>query len=305
MTSPTPYDGLSTWKLRLLERIQNTSAAHARVLRSGYPEYQRHYGAGDIPIQTWHTHLRAIVADLDDLQAHAAAVNIPGQAIAEAVAGGARGELWGDSVHRPPGVAQGESEVSAQMVDSIAADAWQLEHMAVLRVEHTVRGLDARVSAEEIAHFDLNMQVLRLRAQMMADAVELPERDRAEIWNRPREGWQRLAETTVLTYSDNELHEQWRTNAWPGVRVEARRGLGSLTVTSHGHPPPSREELIVHASQALADAGHDGHAAPQVTDAIVASALGDPASHWPDSDPGLTDEPLDHTTRVEPPGHEL
>ncbi|WP_280183751.1 hypothetical protein [Nocardia cyriacigeorgica] len=304
MTSPTPYDGLSTWKLRLLARIQKTSADHARVLRSGYPEYQPHYGAGDIPIQTWRTHLRAIAADLGDMTAHAAAVDIPSRVISEALAAGARGELWGDSVHTPPALAHGESEVWAHMVDGVASDIWQLEHMAVLRVEHTARGLDARVSAGEIADFDVNMESLRARATMTADAIALPERDRAEIWDRTRDGWQRLAEATVFGYSDTELHERWRTMAWPGLAFEARRDLDTLTATTLGHPPSTREQLIIHAGEVIADANANYAPPPLFGEAIAASVGEGLAAHWADPDPGFAGEPIDPTPRADPPGHE-
>ncbi|WP_067837293.1 hypothetical protein [Nocardia lijiangensis] len=248
---------LPSWKVRLLEGIQNLSATHARVLLQGHPEYQPHYGEGTIAIQTWRAHLRALEADRGELEIHATAVGVPATAIAEARAAGQRGLQWEEVSRAAPTLRHGEDPVRAQLVDAVASDVWQLEHMAVIAVEHRLRGFDGRVARDggADAQFDANMVALWARANTTAHVIGLTTGEAAELWERDPAGWQQLA-VAVRGYDDAELHERWRTYAWPGIEHQARRGSDHLVFAHQTQAeldlaPPTPHVLIHHATQAI------------------------------------------------------
>ncbi|MGY1898398.1 hypothetical protein [Nocardia gipuzkoensis] len=293
MSQPSPeLEGLPSWKLRLLERIQNTAADHTRVLRQGYPTYQPHYGSGEIPIQTWRTHLRALEADRGEIELHAAAVGLPDSAITAARAAGQRGVRWGDSVHSPRTMRHGEDPVRAHMVEGIAADIWQLEHMAAISVEHRLRGLDDTVADDPAAReqFDRNMAALWTRANETAHVVGLSAGRRAALWERDGAGWLKLVSVTVRGYDDAGLQERWRAYAWPGIEHEALRAVDTLAtdqVTRQvpGVVPPTPEVLLDRAAEALSTVTPGQVAAEAGLGAAVDAALpADLTAVW-DSEP--------------------
>ncbi|WP_435592144.1 hypothetical protein [Nocardia sp. bgisy118] len=257
MNQPLPeLERLPGWKVRLLERIQNLSAVHAQVLMQGHPEYHPHYGEGDIPIQSWRAHLRALEADRGEIEIHATAVGVPATAIAEAQAAGQRGLQWDEVSHAVPTLRHGEDPVR-HMVDGIASDVWQLEHMAVISVEHRLRGFDGRVArdAGADAQFDANMVALWARANTTAHVIGLTAEEGSQLWERDRAGWQHLA-GVVRGYDDAELHERWRTYAWPGIEQQARRGSDHLVFAHQTHAeldlaPPTPHVLIHRATEAI------------------------------------------------------
>ncbi|MEV0027912.1 hypothetical protein [Nocardia sp. NPDC050793] len=245
-------DRLASWKVRLLERIQNLSADHARVLLRGHPDYQPHYGDGHIPIQNWHSHLRALAAERAEIEDHAAAVGISAVAIAEARAVGQRGLQWDDSVHAARTHRHGEDPERAAMIDQIAADVWQLEQMAVITVEHRLRGFDGRVPRDPAAdaQFDANMVALWARADTAARRAGPTGDEAAELWERDPAGWQAVA-MRVRGFDDAELHQRWRTYAWPGIEHSARRTSEHLTAAEAALTPPTPHVMIHHATNAI------------------------------------------------------
>lgn len=259
MSEPIPgLDSLPSWKLRLLERIQAASVDHARLLFAGHPNYEPRDGGGDIRMQSWRTQLHALAAARHEIEIHAVAVDVPQAAIDQARVDGGRGLRWGDSGHGPRTIRHGGDQVRAHMVEGIANDVWQLEHMAAISVEHRLRILGDRVPPDTAAieQFDRNMAALWARANETAHVIGLTGDERAELWDRDQAGWRQLVAATVHRYGDAPLHERWRTYAWPGIEHETRRSIETLTpgrVTSDepSAAPPTPHVLIDRATEAL------------------------------------------------------
>ncbi|MFI6779209.1 hypothetical protein [Nocardia sp. NPDC050412] len=291
MSEPIPgMERLPSWKLRLLERIQNASADHMQLLLRGHPTYEPHYGGGEIPLQTWRTHLRALAADRHEIEIHASAVGVPPAAIAEAREMGERGLRWGDSVHSPPTMRHGEDPVRAHMVEGIAGDVWQLEHMAAINVAHRLRGADGRFPPDPQAHeqFDRNMVALWSRAYDTGHVIGLTSEEGAELWGRDQAGWTQLVAATVHRYGDAALHERWRAYAWRGIEHEAWRSVDNLAADRiqdpNVAPPPTPPELIERATQALTGTPTEASANSSIGAAVDAALPLDVAAEW-DSEP--------------------
>jgi hypothetical protein len=289
MSEPIPgMEGLPSWKLRLLERIQNTSADHVRVLLQGHPTYEPHHGSGEIPMQTWRTHLRALAADRHEIEIHASAVGVPAAAIAQAREMGERGLRWGDSVHSPPTTRHGEDPVRAHMVEGVAGDVWQIEHMTAISVAHRLRSADGRFPPDPGAHeqFERNMAALWTRANDTGHVIGLTGDERAELWGRDWEGWKQLVRATVHRYSDAALHERWRAYAWGGIEHEARRDIDNLAagpaLEGPGAGLPTPEDLIEYATEAVIN-GPDG--AGRNISAAIGDALSQDLTASRDSQP--------------------
>ncbi|MGQ4618991.1 hypothetical protein [Nocardia sp. R7R-8] len=281
MSHPLPDgEGLPSWKLRLLERIQDTAADHTRVLRQGCPIYQPRYGSGDeVQLHTWRSHLRALEADRSEIELHAAAVGVPESAITAARVAGVRGLRWADSAHSPNTMRRGEDPVRAHMVEGIAADVWQLEHMAAISVEYRLRGLDD-IGADDPGareQFDRNMAAVWTRANETAHVVGLSAAERAQLWDRDSAGWLKLVSVTVRGYDDPALLERWRVYAWRGIEHDARRALDPLAGQAVTSPepsgaPPAPQLLIDCAAEALSTTT-PGQVAPEAgIDAVAAAA---------------------------------
>lgn len=285
-------EGLPSWKLRLLERIQNTSADHVRVLLQGHPTYESHYGSGEIQMQTWRTHQRALAADRHEIEIHASAVGLPPAAIAQARELGERGLRWGDSVHSPPTMRHGEDPVRAHMVEGIANDVWQLEHMATISVAHELRSRDGRFPPDPAAQqqFDRNMAALWTRANDIGYVIGLTADEHHQLWGRDQAGWAQLVAATVHRYGDAALHERWRTYTWRGIEHETRRSIDNLATdrmqNSGVAPSPTPNQLIERATQALtgtttlSQAGADR----SIDRAVDVGLPVDPVAGW-DSEP--------------------
>jgi len=296
MSQPAPdIDSLSHWKLRLLERIQDTAADHTRVLAQGYPIHAPQHGSTQIPIQIWRTHLRALDSERADIEIHAAAVGVPASAIAQARTAGQRGQRWDHSVHTPPTLRHGGDPVRTQTIDSIAGDVWQLEHMAALSVEYQRRSIAGLVPpAPELAEqLQRNMNALWSRAAAGAHVLNLTPLERAALWERDNAGWQRLTEASVHRYDDPQLQERWRAHAWRGIELDAVSGLDNLSATpSHTQraaTPPTPQQMIQRATEALAEPRvvPDNSASGREADVEMAAGRGeawvfDPAEWWDD-----------------------
>ncbi|WP_157129230.1 hypothetical protein [Nocardia amamiensis] len=307
MSEPIPgLDYLPSWKLRLLERIQDASVDHARLLFSSHPNYEPRDGGGEIPMQSWRTQLRALAAARHEIEIHAVAVGVPRAAIDQARAEGERGVRWGDSVHITRTIRTREDPVRAHMVEGIANDVWQLEHMAAISVEHRLRGIGDRFPPDTVAveQFDRNMSALWARANKTAHVIGLTGDERAELWDRDQAGWRQLVVATVHRNGAAPLHERWRAYAWPGIEHEARRSIdtlaaGGVTVHEPGAAPPTPHVLIDRATEALTTiTPSDVLAADASIGAAVDAALPpDLTAVW-DSEPAT--EPDD---RPPEPGH--
>lgn len=294
MSHPTAeLDGLPPWKLRLLERIQNTSAEHARVLHTAFPDHTLGHGSSDIPVQTWRAHLRALEADLDEITTHAMATGIEPYAIRRARDAGQRGERWGDTTRTPPTSSHREDPVRAHMVDGIAGDIWHLEHSAAVFAEYRHRILKGQVPDEPGAYQQLQRNMLAVweRADTTAHAVGLTRDEAAALWNRDRTGWEHLVETTVAGYTDAELLERWRALSWRGIEVEAHRATTNLSVHTPAYERPARPPSVWHMIQHAADVIEDGSdtARHHGLDAAI-RATGAP-EHAPEWDTGTDSEP--------------
>ncbi|WP_109524867.1 hypothetical protein [Nocardia aurea] len=261
MDEPSPeLEALPGWKLRLLERIHDTSAEHQRILTENYPSFGSGDRSGDLALHTWRTNLRALESDRAELETRAAAAGLPATAIERARAAGQSGDGWADGAHIARGVSGGLDRVRGYMVDGVAADVWQLEHMAAINAERRFGRPPSRIVQHpdpgEVDQFGRNMAALWTRVNEAAHAIGLSREERAQLWERDSEGWQRLVALTVGIYDDAGLQERWRAYAWPGIEHEARRDVDSLAAGSRpgrepGVTPPTPHLLIEHASNAV------------------------------------------------------
>ncbi|MFI6213331.1 hypothetical protein ACIBCD_15185 [Nocardia brasiliensis] len=283
---PGAHD-LPSWKLRMLGRIQNTAAERAKASEHGFPQYERADGAGDLKVQTWRTHLLVLASDLHELERHARAMGVPEGALEAVREAGEWGLRWGESVHSPPLTRRSEEPVRSFMVDGIANDVWEIEHMAVIRVEHELRNHTRRFphDPEATAQFDRNMAALWERAAASAAVIELTGAEAHEIWGRDAHGWRHLSAVTVHTYSDVDLYERWRTLAWGGREHTVRRTTDNLGVSTgtDGPRPPLPEVLIDRAREALSTRADDPRAEDPVEAALAstvqASWVNEPDGH--------------------------
>ncbi|WP_327097023.1 hypothetical protein OIE68_45390 [Nocardia vinacea] len=298
MTELIPgMDGLPSWKVRLLERIQNASADHVELLLRGHPSYEPDYGSGEIPMQTWRNHLQVLRGDRHDIEIRASAVGVPPEAIDQAREMGERGLRWGDSVHSPPTIRDGEDPVRAHIVEGIADDMWQLEHMAAIKVAHRRRGADGRFPPDPQAQeqFDRNMTALWVRAYDTSDDIGVTTDEGTELWCRDQAGWTQLVTATVHRYGDAALHEQWRAYAWRGIEHEAWRSIDSLPGDRGPdpvEPPPAPHELIERATQALTGTSTPNEAStdPSVEQAVETALPSVGVQGWevePDYEPDV------------------
>ncbi|MEU5762225.1 hypothetical protein [Nocardia sp. NPDC047648] len=251
---------MPSWKLRLLGRIQDISAEHTHILSAGYPTFDSRDGLESVPIRIWRDRLRSLASDRAEIEFYAAAVGLPASAIDEARQAGHRGVRWYDSTLTTGSLPGSKDRVHAYMVDGIATDVWQLEHMAAIAAEQRFgRAPDQashRRELDEVDQFGRNMAALWNRANVVAHAIGLSAQERTQIWGRDTAGWQRLA-GLVATYDDGELHERWRAYAWRGVEHEILRDLDRLPTyqlpdTEPGEAPPLPHLLIERAANAVA-----------------------------------------------------
>ncbi|MFD3510083.1 hypothetical protein [Nocardia sp. NPDC058666] len=290
MNSPlSGAEELSSWQLRLLERIQNISVEHTRVVIAGHPRWSATTGTGDMAVQTWRTHLRALEGDRAEIALHAAAVGVPQRWIDHAREFGARGVRWGEDqasdqvlMLRTP-----EETTRAQWIEGIAADVWQLEHMALVRAEHLHRVQESRLPDEEpaLSQLETNMAALWTRAITTAASVHLTDLERAQLWERDSAGWQQLAVLTAASYTDAQLHERWRVFAWPGIERQANQVAENLVLEPGlAVGPPDPIAMVQRAETALDMVNIDQRVQPRhehtMAAAVDAALPDDPETVW-------------------------
>ncbi|WP_280310379.1 hypothetical protein [Nocardia abscessus] len=300
-------EGLPRWKLRLLERIHDISAEHWQILSSFQPRDR----SQAIPIHPRRIRLRALEADRAEIEMHAAAVGLPASAIEQARTAGQRGLRWSDSAQLPHSTRDGDNPVRDHMVEGVADDIWQLEHMAAINAERRFGRPPSRTvhhpEAAEVEQFGRNMAALWNRANDTARVLGLSEKERAQLWGRDREGWQRLVALTVATYDDAGLLERWRTYAWSGLEHEVARGhvnvwrglehevrreidnlvAGSIASHEPGVAPPTPHLLIERAVEAVIAAGHGQAEADQDGSETIAGVATHGLTVTWDSEPDL------------------
>ncbi|MRH92204.1 hypothetical protein GFY24_33030 [Nocardia sp. SYP-A9097] len=155
MTEPnssTPAASVPTWRVRLLDRIQNLAADHSRVLRQGYEGSE---GGGEASVLAWRTQLQLLAISREEVVTQARAVGISRIDVDDAVFLGEQG------FRAPVDSVQPGDRVREMMIDGVVNDTWQLQHMAAI---HVVR--DQQLLSD--AHYFEDPQVLAQYERNMA-----------------------------------------------------------------------------------------------------------------------------------------
>ncbi|MFI5540721.1 hypothetical protein ACIA5H_30440 [Nocardia sp. NPDC051900] len=308
-----PWEVLPPWKVRLLENIQELSVERAHLLRRGYPTYTSGNDS-EFQIQSWHSRLRTLDAIRGDAEIHARAEEVPPQWIEAARTLGRHGVRWAERDPAPPRPPRGPEARRAWVLNTLADDVWQLEHMAALtaarRARLAAQGIHSEPDPLLASQFHNNMTAIWQRACQLAVAVDLLDSERGQLWDRNARGWDALLTATVHTYDEDTLEERWLTHAWPGIEREARDVVDNLRDSidrSHDQVlyadrlPPRPQQLIQHAihhwwhNTADDGVGHATRAEPD--DAAVIAALPDELEWSTEPEPGAAPSPQE-------PGHE-
>ncbi|MBF6176041.1 hypothetical protein [Nocardia blacklockiae] len=251
MTTPAdipPWQDRPPWQIRLLQQIQDLAAQRITVLRNGYETYR---GSERDALRSWHRDLHQLEQLRLDLVARAIATGLERPWIDDVLIHGHRGVRYTDT-YRPPRTGQPARE---ELVEGIAADVWQLQHMACLdaaRREHLyATGVFEEPDPARHTQFDRNMLILWQRAATVADSIGLSDHDRDQLWATSANGWQRIIAATVATYSDDELYARWHAHTDPAIHTQITRSL--TTVTPHGQrgPIPPTPSQMVAAAEAV------------------------------------------------------
>lgn len=187
------------------------------------------------------------------------------------------------------------------MVEGVAADVWQLEHMAAISTAHRHRlagqGIRSEAHPGVVSQLQSNMFALWNRAGALARAAGLSAQERTQLWGRDPEGWQRLVQVTVHTYDDAALEERWRAYGWRGIEHAARTTVetlnsgSDLSVGAAIQLPPLPHLMIQRAEEALESPGASVETGSGQIGAAIDAALPMGAEHsW-------GPEPVGETTR--------
>ncbi|MFD4429811.1 hypothetical protein [Nocardia sp. NPDC058497] len=245
-------DELSSWQLRLLQRIHTVSYEHWRVLRNP-PTWTR--GSGDIQLRNWRAGLAAREVERVELELHATAIGVPEPMITEARGAGGRGVRWGDnqatadlSLLEPGG-----NDTRTAFLDQVARDVWQLEHMALVRAEYLHREHLGRVPDAEAGMRQLhdNIAAVWMRATATAMHAGTDDNDRVRLWGRGAASWERIARLTAAQYSDAELQARFHEFAWKGIEADAEQDFRNLAVGGLAVGPPGPMRMADSAEAAL------------------------------------------------------
>ncbi|RDI43574.1 hypothetical protein [Nocardia mexicana] len=285
------------WQQRLLDRIQNLAADRAQLLSRGYESSP---GGTDGPLQAWRTHLHGLAAVRREAETHAEAVGIRRDHIIAAHA-------YGSGGIRPAPQRAGDA-VRDTMVDGVAADVWQLQHMAALEtVRLELSAGDAGFDPEQdaTAQYARNMDALWRRAREVADAVGLTDDERNGMWATDTGEWRRLLDVTVSQYDLEDVEERWRVYAWPGIETDAQRAvsvLGSrIARGSVIDPVPIPAPQVMLSESAAALFRDDPSTETDGPDTAADAALPDGTEHdWTTTEPAPTPADDDPAAGVEP-----
>ncbi|MEV3965892.1 hypothetical protein AB0M34_34345 [Nocardia sp. NPDC050193] len=260
MSSRFPeLEGLSGWKMRLLDRIQN-SVALAVDLSSIRSADSVHSGRGDPT-----THGGPKLADLlalhgyqRELDARAAAAGIPAAAIQQAHEAGWDGWASPDR-HR---ILDRDAVAGEAATDRLADQIWHLEHSALVLVEYNQR-TDARQFVADLELFrdlERSMTAAWFGVTEGIDFAGLTATEASGLWERDTALWQPLAEL-VRGYDDAGLRRRLHDFASPEIE-DTLRWLGGPDearvdhAVNTGTAPPTPYQLIESATDALHDLDH-------------------------------------------------
>ncbi|WP_051021592.1 hypothetical protein [Nocardia araoensis] len=302
-----PWEVLPPWKVRLLENIQELSVERAHLLRRGYPTYTSGNDS-EFQIQSWRSRLRTLDAIRGDAEIHARAEEVPPQWIEAARMLGRHGVRWAERDPAPPRPPRGPGARRAWVLNTLADDVWQLEHMAALtaarRAQLAAQDIHSEPDPLLASQFHTNMTAIWQRACQLAVAVDLLDSERGQLWGRNARGWDALLTATVHAYDEDTLEERWLTHAWPGIEREAPEVVDNLRdsidrsrdqVLYADRLPPRPQQLIQHAihhwwyNTADDGVGHATRAEPD--DAAVIAALPDELELAWSTEPATEPEP--------------
>lgn len=264
MTQPDlfPPEELSDWQTRLLLRIQSLAAERARVLRQGYDAPARTHellaepgtaGISEASILGWRTRLAQLASARAETEAHARALGIAEDLVEDAALLGTHG------IPPDPRQLRSGDRVREMMIDGVAGDAWQLQHMAAIHVAHrhlvSLNTPGTSLPSAEGAQFERNMAALWMRANTVAHAIGMTADECAGMWATDSQGWQQILTSTVFTYTPDDIEERWRIYAWRGIADAAERTLAAVGIdladALTDDPVPAPHIMLAHANNAL------------------------------------------------------
>ncbi|WP_280335688.1 hypothetical protein [Nocardia wallacei] len=302
MTQPdphsTPYTERPAWQHRLLGHIQKLQAEHLAVLRQGYDTTP---GGSDAPVHAWRARLRAVAATRDEAETRARALGIGRVDILVS-------QTLGMAGYQPDPPAD---PVRDSMIDGVAADVWQLQHMAALHTVHQGRPAEQAfflgANPGDAEQVERNMHALWRRAGGVAAAIGLTADEYAGMWTTDAAGWRRIFAASVDRYDEDGIEERWRVYAWPGIEIAADRevaALGSSAARREAVDPvpiPTPATMLSHALEEHARSGVDYATVTEAIDAALEKAFG---RDWTGTDtahdPGTTPQSPDPAAEPEP-----
>jgi len=292
------------WKVRVLAQIQDVAADWSVTERRGYEHYR---GDERDALSSWRLDLYRLKERRTDLEARAAAVGLPQSGIDAVREHGYQGRRSADSF---PGLGSSANSAREVLVDAVAGDMWQLQHMLVLGAARQQRLFAAGMLTEpEIkarAQFDRNAVGLWARAGMVAAALQLSVTERDRLWATDVQEWAPIVATTVARYHDHVLERRWRAHARLDIELPALQNMREVTAQAPDTADrrASRVPLLGHmidaAEQAVRESVERGLGRPggpiaaavldvlPDPDAIVTGQVpGDPDGDPVREDPGL------------------
>lgn len=299
MTHPfAGAEDLPSWRIRLLERIQDLAYTHYRTTLYGYPTFTGgDNGLGDgrwIQLERWQSNLRALKAERDELAVQAYAAEIPERMIDHVIDSGGRGIRWGDDpVAAQLTTASTQNDLTrSTLLEMTAGDVWALEHTALVRAEHLHRVRTGALPDNEPGERQLhnNMAALWRRITATATTIDIAPQEAEQLWGRSEQSWQRLAEMTVASYTDLELQQRFGVLAWKGIETEVTATAEDLATTRSARvSPPTPMQVAERAEKALAAVAFDDGAPPRfghgIGSAIEATAASADTAWTPDPVP--------------------
>ncbi|MFE9575297.1 hypothetical protein ACFYO1_02840 [Nocardia sp. NPDC006044] len=245
---------LAGWKARLLDRIEELSARHARVLGTEYPGYREGDGRGAAAIEGWRGRLRDLEDSRTELDIRTELAGVDLELIELARVGGEQGEHWRHLMHRPAPLGE-DDHGRAPLLDAIAESMWTLEHMAAIEAARHASARDFVPAPAAQQQFERNMTSLWVRVNTVAAVAQLTEIEQAEMLHRDPGNWIRLLARTVHRYTATGIEVRWRAYAWPGIEWDADRRsaehVGAVRFLEPGSRAPAPDVLISRAAQAL------------------------------------------------------